>query len=206
MATQWMKYTLNQSRSKKCPCDCVRKHGICTKIRVLTLRSFPNEEQAPHLVTVQSPPQMVECTKKYDLAFTMEIKLIPRKSFTAAYKELVSKLLHRSRLTLNHCLPQGLLWQKKKKNLKYRLLVHWKSRMCKKKVLFDRKLMAHFILSPVKPKWQAISICIIALWGKTRKSPIIGNPCCFKKMFKEVMNSNKNVPFFQKKQKWIEIC
>ena len=76
---------------------------------MLTLRSFPNEEQAPHLGIVQSRPQMVECTKKDDLAFTMEIKLIPRKSCTAAYKELVSKLLHRSRLTLNHYLPQGLL-------------------------------------------------------------------------------------------------
>lgn len=51
-----------------------------------------NEEQAPHLGIVHSPPpQMVECTKNDYLAFTMEIKLIPRKSCTAAYKELVSK-------------------------------------------------------------------------------------------------------------------
>ena len=36
-----------------------------------------------------------------------------RKSCTAAREELVSKWSHWNRLTLNHCLPQGLLWGKK---------------------------------------------------------------------------------------------
>lgn len=59
--------------------------------------------------------------------------------------------------------------------------------------------MAHVILSPVKPEWQAISMCTLQHYKeKLEKAQSVGNPCCFQKLFKEVMSSNNNVPFFQK--------